>query len=189
VVAFGSVPIASTPVLDRLRLNLRFRAVLADDAPVRMLPFVNYFQRRPSWCWAAVAKSIERYYNPNSTLTQCDIATMTLDRNCCAGRSCDVQTSLGAALEAVGRYAREGPAEPDLVCDLIDRERPVGIFIAWTPTAGHFATIIGYCESASGREFVIADPKYGLRPVREAELLDGRYRGSGKWTWLYETTR
>jgi hypothetical protein len=192
VVAFGSIPIAPTPVLDRLRIELSWPTTLADDADVRILPFVNYFQRRPCWCWAAATKSINRFYFPDSRYTQCEIATMTLGRRCCSAAelsACDVRTSLAVALDAVGHYDREGPADPELVCDLIDDERPVGIFIEWTRNAGHFATIVGYGLSASGREFVVADPKYGARPVGESELLDGRYRGSGTWEWMYQTKK
>jgi hypothetical protein len=189
MIAYGTVPIAPTTLLERLRIETPFRAPLAGEARTRILPFVNYFQRRQSWCWAAVAKSIDRYYDPSSTRTQCDIATTTLGRDCCSESACDVQTSLAAALESVGCYEGGGPAEPDVVRDLIDDERPVGIFIEWTDTSGHFATIIGYGLSARGREFVVADPKYGVRAVYEDELRDGRYRGSGRWTWLYRTMR
>jgi hypothetical protein len=190
VVAFGSVPIAPTPVLDRLRLEFPWPTPLEQEAQVRILPFVSYFQRRPCWCWAAVTKSISRFYFPDSCYTQCEIATLTLGRRCCTaadGSACDVQTSLAAALDTLRLYDGEGPPDPDLVCELIDDRRPVGIFIEWARNAGHFATIIGYGRSAFGREFVVADPKYGARAVGESELLDGRYRGSGTWRWLYRT--
>jgi len=68
--SFGSAPIASTPVLDRLRIELPIGAVSAPPlgrSPTRMLPsYVTYFQRRSLWCWAAVAMSIARFYRPNA---------------------------------------------------------------------------------------------------------------------------
>jgi hypothetical protein len=70
----------------------------------------------------------------------------------------------------------------------IDRQRPVGIFINWSPTDGHFAAICGYGESRRGTEFVVADPRYGNRSVLASELLEGYYRGSGLWTTLYLTS-
>jgi hypothetical protein len=193
VVAFGPVPIASTQLLDRLRIDLSLSSAPARPANVRLLSYTNYFQRRQFWCWAAVAKSVARFYHPSTPLTQCRIAELTLGRRgCCAASTgpstCDVQTSLAKALEAIGHFDGDDLPNPELVCRLIDENRPVGIYIQWTPTAGHFAAICGYGESSSGREFVVADPKYGARPVLQSELLDGRYRGSGRWARLYRTT-
>jgi hypothetical protein len=192
VVAFGSAPIAPTPVLDRLRIDLPLRRLPETRAPGRLLPYVTYFQRRPFWCWAAVAVSVARYYNPRSTVTQCQVASLTLgQQDCCSAGAettrCDVRTSLNTALRVVRRYGGYGPADPDLARQLIDRGEPVGIFVRWTPTAGHFAALCGYSVSASGTEFVVADPKYGDRPVLASELLSGRYRGFGTWTHLYRT--
>jgi hypothetical protein len=193
MVAFGSAPIAPTPVLDRLRIELHLPTVPVDEAKVQLLSsYVNYFQRRPFWCWAAVAKSVARFYRPTRELTQCQIAGLTLGRGgCCSAgprqSACDAQTSLVTALKVVGHFAGDGPPDVELVCRLIDEGRPVGIFIEWTRTSGHFAAIYGYTRSSSGIEFVVADPKYGARPVLVSELLRGRYRGSGKWTRLYRT--
>jgi hypothetical protein len=193
VVAFGPVAIASTPVLDRLRIELHLPTAPAGNATVHLLSsYVNYFQRRPFWCWAAVAKSVARFYRPSRDLTQCQIAGLTLGRGgCCSAgpgqNACDVQTSLVTALKAVGHFAGDGPPDVELVCRHIDEGRPVGIFIEWTPRSGHFAAIYGYSRSSSGVELVVADPKYGARPVLVSELLRGRYRGSGRWTRLYRT--
>ena len=74
MVAFGPVPIASTQVLDRLRINLSLTSAPARPANLRLLSYTNYFQRRQFWCWAAVAKSIARFYHPSTPLTQCQIA-------------------------------------------------------------------------------------------------------------------
>jgi hypothetical protein len=156
-----------------------------------MLPYVTYFQRRPFWCWAAVAMSVDRFYNRDSPVTQCQIAGKVLRRSdCCTADelgACDSQTSLTKALKAVDRYHGSQRADPRLACRLLDRDQPVGIFIQWTRTAGHFAALCGYSISRSGLEFVVADPKYGERPVLDAELRNGLYRGSGRWTRLYRT--
>ena len=55
------------------------------------------------------------------------------------------------------------------------------------PHPGHFAALTGFIASPGGTEFVVADPKYGNGLVLDAELRDGRYRGSGSWTDLYRT--
>jgi hypothetical protein len=196
--SFGSMPIASTPVLDRLRIQLPVGGVSGpapgQASPTKMLPsYVTYFQRRTLWCWAAVAMSIARYYNSESSVTQCWIANRTLDRSdCCFDgpdtEPCNVQAALSTALRAVGHY--ESQQDPDVaeVRRQIKQQRPVGIFIRWTPTDGHFAAICGYGDSPLGTEFVVADPRYGNRSVHASELLEGRYRGAGTWTDLYLTS-
>jgi hypothetical protein len=136
--------------------------------------------------------SVARFYRPASTVTQCVIAGRALESSdCCfegtAMNPCNVQSTLSTALQAVRHYGGYGAADPDMTRRLIDQNQPVGIFIRWSPTSGHFAAITGYSLSTSGPEFLVADPKYGDRPVLESELLDGRYRGSGTWTHLYLT--
>ena len=195
--SFGSVPIASTPVLDRLRIALPLSPELARRAareptqPV-ILPYTTYFQRRSNWCWAAVAVSVARFYDRRSTVTQCEITNQVLGRDdCCVGGTgpdqCNVQTTLSAGLGAVGRDFGRQPADANLARRLLARQQPVGIFIQWSPTSGHFAALTGFIASPAGTEFVVADPKYGNRLVLEAELRNGRYRGSGRWTDLYRT--
>ena len=194
---FGSAPIAPMPVLERLRIALPLGPMPEDRAKriPRILPtYVTYFQRRRSWCWAAVAMSVARYYQPSSKLTQCAIAGRALGTsNCCfedaATNACNVQATLSAALKVVKHYGGYGPADPDLVRSELDCRQPVGIFIRWPNGLGHFAAICGYVLSSSGAEFLVADPRYGNRPVLQEELLSGRYRGAGTWTHLYRTVR
>ena len=197
--SFGSSPIASTPVLDRLRIELPIGAVSApaigQGSRTPMLSnYVIYFQRRSFWCWAAVAMSIARFYRPESAITQCWIANRTLGRSdCCFDgpdtEPCNVQAALSDALRVVDHYVDQRAADVAEVRRQIDQERPVGIFIRWSPTDGHFASICGYSDSPRGTEFVVADPRYGNRSVLATELLDGYYRGAGKWTDLYLTSR
>jgi hypothetical protein len=197
--SFGSSPIASTTVLDRLRIELPVGAVSAPPldqrTPTRMLPsYVTYFQRRTLWCWAAVAMSIARFYRPDANeITQCRIVNRTLGRSdCCfdgpGTEPCNVQARLSDALRTVGHYAAQQEADVADACREIDQNRPVGIFIRWSSADGHFASICGYGDTPMGIEFVVADPRYGNRSVLASELLDGRYRGAGVWTDLYLTS-
>jgi hypothetical protein len=196
MISFGPSAVAPTDLLNRLRIDL-----LTAPAPISrrsasrvLLPFVNYMQSRSSWCWAAVAMSVHRFWVPDSQVTQCEIASRVLGRPCCgddveASPACNVQTGLGAALDAVGHGAGRYRADSQLACSLLDARRPVGIYIEWSATAGHFAVLCGYALPATGLEFMLADPRYGARPVSATELAEGRYRGSGKWTTLYPTQR
>src|SRR5437868_815642 len=41
-------------------------------------------QIQPNWCWAAVASTLAGYYfDDKPPLTQCDIAGLVLNQNCC----------------------------------------------------------------------------------------------------------
>jgi hypothetical protein len=197
--SFGSAPIASTSVLERLRIELPIGAVsapaLGQGSPAQMLlSYVTYFQRRTFWCWAAVAMSIARFYKPDAeSVTQCRIVNSTLGRSDCCfdgadSGSCNVQARLSDALQSVGHYGGQQEADVAEACSQIDQQRPVGIFIRWSPADGHFASICGYGETPLGLEFVVADPRYGNRAVLASDLLSRRYRGSGTWTDLYLTS-
>jgi len=194
VLTFGSTPIAPTSVLGRLRITLPLGPAPEPDRirPPQILNYVTYFQRRTQWCWAAVAMSVARCYEPGNNVTQCVIASRALQSSgCCfegaAANACNVQTTLSTALAAVDHYGGYEAADPDVARQELDRNRPVGIFIRWSAEFGHFAALCGYSLSSSGAEFIVADPRYGDRPVLEEELLRGRYRGAGRWTHSYLT--
>src|SRR3712207_2834287 len=44
-------------------------------------------QERTNWCWSAVGISVERFYNPDSTRTQCELANVALRRSDCCGEA------------------------------------------------------------------------------------------------------
>jgi hypothetical protein len=67
----------------------------------KSLKFKMYKQEQSEWCWAAVAVSVEKYFNPHSEITQCEIATKVFkadkdlkdkipksDSPCCSERGC-----------------------------------------------------------------------------------------------------
>lgn len=81
-----------------------------------------------------------------------------------------MQARLSDALRTVGHYAGQQEADVAEVCRQIDRERPVGIFIRWSPEDGHFASICGYGETPLGLEFVVADPRATFRTTARSTL-------------------
>jgi Papain-like cysteine protease AvrRpt2 len=186
-------------ILEQLRIDLR-RHIPPPGSTVaivvqRMLSFVNYLQPPYTlWCWAAVAMSISRYYDPTSAVTQCSIAnamlpiangtTGTVD--CCSGdvehSPCNRRFVLSAPLAFVGHYVDHGGPDPVGVRDEISNLRPAGVHIGWPDGTGHFAVIYGY----SGNQFYVADPKWGKFLISEAELF-GWYQLDGMWTHTYYT--
>jgi hypothetical protein len=47
----------------------------------KSLDFKIEKQEQPEWCWAAVAVSVERYFDPDSELTQCELVTKVLRKD------------------------------------------------------------------------------------------------------------
>jgi hypothetical protein len=119
----------------------------------KLINFRIQVQEQAEWCWAAVAASIERYFNPNSTLEQCNVANRVLqlssddfpDEDCCGGcddckccchpdcDSCNTPAELEDALKAIHKWRTTLPRP--LTFEEIQREidggRPVGVGITW----------------------------------------------------------
>jgi len=117
-------------------------------------------QEQSEWCWAAVAVSVERYFDPGSKLKQCDVANKVLPEEyegvtdaqgnpiftlpdsdseccchcCCDPESCDLPAGLDTALQKVYKWRISlGRALTFLeVQREIDRGRPIGVGIKWT---------------------------------------------------------
>ena len=45
------------------------------------VPFQVQAQLESEWCWAAVSTSIAHYYNPSSSVTQCQVVNQQLGPN------------------------------------------------------------------------------------------------------------
>jgi hypothetical protein len=115
-------------------------------------------QQESEWCWAAVAASVDHYFDPQSTLEQCDVASKTLpveyppdpnnpnDPNklppsdcgcccqcCCDPDSCDKPTKLEIALQKVNKWRNTlfRPLTFEEVQREIDHGRPIGVGIKW----------------------------------------------------------
>jgi hypothetical protein len=132
-------------------------------------------QSKDKWCWAAVSASIERYFLPNSSWTQCRVARslaagqklsgVSVNANCCGSPdACNKPAALDDALRVVGRLKAivPGPLSFDDVRTEIDNNRPVGVRIGWDG-GGHFVAIHGYHVSPDGsiRIVHVSDPQFG----------------------------
>lgn len=79
------------------------------------LNFVMEPQMQTEWCWAAVAVSVARFYQPTNTIEQCQVVNGELGRDdCCGGgvfTGCNIPYTLDTALGQVGHLSR--PIERD----------------------------------------------------------------------------
>lgn len=157
-------------------------------------------QERSEWCWAAVSVGVDRFFRPDSTHCQCEIASSTLSLQCCDGtqpaasNKCNTPHALNPVLGRYGLLAAAPIVKPlsfDQVCTEIDAGRPVCALIRWldnqgqvTPR-GHFIALNGYRVTPAQKQFVsITDPMYGSSEVDFGQFSSdkGGYRdGRGVW--------
>lgn len=161
----------------------------------KTLGFNIEMQEQTQWCWAAVAVSVARFYQPSNTLTQCRVANMVLGTNgCCSNPGpCNIDNYLEDALGAVAHY-RDIEPEPLPFSDVngeITSDRPLGCRIGWFGGGGHFVVIHGASVDGSGaavkRWVAIADPLYGPSDYLIQKFTSGYRQDTGEWTHSYFT--
>jgi hypothetical protein len=160
-------------------------------------------QLQSEWCWAAVAASISKHYNPDSEWCQCKLATRltrrtkTGDKDCCGhpytrdiAHTCNQPQYLEKALRLVGRLAappRKGPLTFGGIQKDILAGRPVCVRIAWPGTPiGHFILIYGCRKSKSGNQWLyVEDSLYGSSTWLYSEFCRNYQYAEGRWSYTY----
>lgn len=142
-------------------------------------------QEQDSWCWAACASAVARYFDPASGWAQCRVAEATLGvGSCCqVPIPCDRTAWVLHALEATGNFAARhvGPVAWDALIGELEAGRPVVARIR--NDVSHFVVIDGYRRYRAVR---VRDP------LTESSLMVGwrrmrkNYRG-GVWSHTYFT--
>lgn len=146
-------------------------------------------QLESNWCWAGVSTSVAHFYNPNSTVTQCQVVNNQLGRSdCCSNggsSACNQYGYLDKALSFVGHLDHvDSSTEPyATVVNQVSVWHPLGIRVAWSGGGAHFIAATGYEQ---GQLLVIQDPIFGTSVVSYATMF-GSYQGSGNWTHSYFT--
>jgi hypothetical protein len=174
-----------------------------DTETRRTLSFAVQRQKRPEWCWAAVSVSVDLFFRPNSTHTQCELAGAVLHQPCCDGGApaksaeCNQTHTLHTVLGTLHLLAATPVVRPDnplsfsAVQKEIDAGRPICALIKWLDkqgqltTRGHFITINGYHVTPGQKQFVsISDPLYGASEIEFAQFSNptgGYHDGHGVW--------
>ncbi len=162
----------------------------------KTLPFTMQKQKREEWCWAAVSVSVATFYDKQSAWTQCLLVNEELGLDgCCANVSpdeCNQPWYLELGLSRVGHLASkdESSAPFATASAEIDGERPLGCWIVWPDSTGHFVVINGHSTDFAAtppREWVsVQDPKYGSSDYPYLKFLVA-YRKFGRWEFSYFT--
>jgi hypothetical protein len=159
------------------------------------LPFQVETQEESNWCWAAISSAVDRYYNPYSFLTQCEVAAEMpgLQQNACIDpEQNNAPEALQTALDVIGM----GNTPKTLGIDFktlqseIDAGRPVCARIEWTGGGAHFVVLCGYQEWTRGVNTLatvdVADPFYP-DSTRRFDDFPTSYHGGGVWSHTYLT--
>jgi transposase-like protein len=126
-------------------------------------------QQQDQWCWAAVAVSINWYYDSHSSWTQCIMANFEFDQHTCCNdgstSACNRPHLIWTAMNDTGNLADGSPisgaASYDSITNEIDNCRPIGMGFSWEETAhpstkgAHAVVISGY---SSGTLYLL-DPQ------------------------------
>jgi hypothetical protein len=137
------------------------------------------------WCWAAVATSVDHYFNPQSTKTQCQVAQAVLNNAGCCGNpdACDQPAKLQDALAQVTRLDQVLPRYLQFseIRAQLGASLPVCVRIGWARGGGHFVAIDGCSPPLAPPQVHVVDPLFGDCTVDYNEFVSA-YQGSGQWT-------
>jgi Papain-like cysteine protease AvrRpt2 len=156
---------------------------------MKRLDFKMRHQILRDWCWAACSASVRAFFDPASTLTECDIAGQELHLACCASaQQCNRTHRLDLVLKNLkhlrGTFVTGALSFTDIQSE-IDANTPICVRIEWPDGAGHFATIAGYTVSGAGvKQVLVEDPFHGPSRI-DPTLMKTNYQGDGKWTHTF----
>ena len=143
------------------------------------------------WCWAAVAISVARYYNPNYPLYQCHLATIYFGMPlwiCCNDKSlCNFGGHLDEALDMVGHLWDWDNCSTSLVRIFVEIGGgwPIGVRIAWYKGGAHYVVITGFSTNGFVK---VHDPATGGYSWVDYDIFIVAYKFKGYWTHSYYTT-
>lgn len=160
------------------------------DAVDAVLRFSMQKQTQANWCWAATGASVAKYYDANSSWTQCLIANGQIGRTDCCGvgasTDCNIYGSLSDAFQRTGHS--NGSSGGTKSFAQIETEilggRPLGIRVAWTGGGAHFIAATGTEDNSL---VWVSDCGSGTTSLVDYDTLRLNYRGSGSWTHSYLT--
>jgi hypothetical protein len=150
-------------------------------------------QKQSLWCWAAVATSVDHFFDHSSNSTQCKVASTVLGADCCTSQEpCNKAQRLQDALRVVGRLKRaigETLTFEQIKAE-IDDGRPVCARVAWRDGGGHFVIIADARVSAAGVQLLqIEDPLFADATIKYETFRSAYQSGQGEWvgTFLVES--
>ncbi|GAB3085345.1 hypothetical protein GCM10027186_52100 [Micromonospora schwarzwaldensis] len=162
------------------------------------LDFSNaQLQSQTMWCWAASSVNIARFYNPNTTQTQCAQANAQFGQDkCCnaadaGGAACNRGSWPTDALTRMRHLKEElfRALTPVEVAAELAKSQPVGVDTHWRNGGGHIVVIRGRWESDGTEWLRIHDPWDGFVDVTFDSFVNNYTAAGGVWSRSYRTVR
>ncbi len=146
-------------------------------------------QLQDQWCWAAVAVSVSRFYDPNrSPWSQCSLAQEVLQISGCCPKNaaCNKPAALDAALSSTQNLNApvSGTIPVDQIVQELQAGRPVAAGVDFDGT-DHFVVISA--ASTSPATLQICDPEHGTIAPCGYDDFCNKYLGSWSWVSTYYT--
>jgi hypothetical protein len=147
-----------------------------------------------NWCWAAVSVSVRRFFDPESSMRQCDmVQALNPDLHDCCGQPipspCNKVGLLQEALTKVACLQKviRGPLSFSQIQEQMSAGLPVCVRIGWnggSEVSGHFVVINGWSLSPTNAPMVhVLDPYFANASWPYAALISaGYHQGNGQWT-------
>lgn len=160
----------------------------------QMFSFSIEKQEQENWCWASVAKAVRDWFGNSDPLSQCEIASLFLDQDCCGDMAktevCDRQIALEEVLQRFGMLDKSrGPQTFKKAKRHFKRSggAPICLRIQWRQSAreGHFLLATGATKSVNGRFITVSDPANGSSKRVQYDTLLSNYKGAGSWSDTY----
>lgn len=149
-------------------------------------------QQQTQWCWSAVSVSVRRYYQPASTLTQCQLANTRRGRSdCCTNGSsnaCNQPDNTSEVLATLGH--RNSHSDAVVPYATLRSEtaagRPLFLRIQWSGGGRHAVLATGVED---GNNVIVCDPgassatdpSQGTTAVVSYNTLQTAYNLTGSW--------
>jgi hypothetical protein len=185
-------------------ISLKLAPEAGTEALVRSVSVMRFdlqMQQQSNWCWAAVTTSLLNFFDPDNTLTQCQVVKecfsqtdFETETDCCRrpkSNDCNRVFKLVDALDSMGLLSNRCnyPLSLDEIREQIQSGAPVALRIEWKKGGGHFVliTAIGPPDPKSeGQTWLrVSDPKDQAASYITYNALKTRYKGNGKWTHTY----
>ena len=152
---------------------------------------VSKKQEKCRWCWAACAQMMLLHLRADVLLSQCQIASRRLGRDCCrdpepCNKSCP-WTEMTGFLASLGIDAvhRAGSmTEQELITEVL-KGRPVqlGYEDPIRPPDGHVVLVVGDSKIRGQKALQVADPYEGQRTRLHKDLARDGYGRTWTLTW------
>ena len=153
-----------------------------------LLNIAPQHQETSFWCWAAIASMLSNaFHSPRS---QCQIAGVYLNKNCCSSPvSCYQSATLDEVLErfefsfpetCIGREISYEGLKVE-----IGRNCPLAIRITDDDEFSHYVLLIGFSESDATKQVGYIDPRTGVIRFSDYGNLARAIQHGCRWSHTY----